>query len=230
MEYTESQKREALEWADNNDMAYDCCAHSRVLAHFLRLAESELAEARRENATWKECFTVFAVDNGTLNLTTIDADKMVKTLAELSALRAENEALKKMVVGGGFDEGVWRHRAEAALAEALTHKEVWSNQFKKVCDERDSALAANAENARLATLNGQEVVRLTAENKWRDEAMTKAGREAGVYVATIAALRAENAALLAKIEKMEGALEQLSRYSGDEAPNWVRMVAKNGMQ
>ena len=45
-------------------------------------------------------------------------------------------------------------KAERELAEALTHKEVWSNQFKKVCEDRDSALAslAKAKEASLAAM------------------------------------------------------------------------------
>lgn len=141
---------------------------------------------------------------------------------EAETLRAENtrllstlESCRAELAGAKADALDWQNRAsgysdmadrarkaEAALAEARTHKEVWSNQFKKVCDDRDearreladslarekltegerdearAALAERdksyyercdrvaelvAENARLATLNGQEVVRLTAE-------------------------------------------------------------------
>lgn len=32
-----------------------------------------------------------------------------------------------------------------------------------------------------------------------------------------------------EVEALREALEQLSRYSGDEAPNWVRMIARNAI-
>lgn len=112
--------------------------------------------------------------------------------------------------------------AEAALAEARKEWELamelkhpaldtyYFGLFKEARRERDEAReqvvsfleqlrearAANAENARLATLNGQEVVRLTGRVKYLSENR----------VADNERLLTENAALLAKIEKMEGAI------------------------
>lgn len=119
MTYTEEDKRKALEWADMRDRPGEFpCADTeplKVLAHFLRLAESDLADLK---GLWEEpmkcghlggnsqpsdegpevcivCHELSAL-RAERDKTESDARSMIALKDEAyAALRAENEALKQ---------------------------------------------------------------------------------------------------------------------------------------
>lgn len=159
--------KEALAWAEGKTMSAKSDyieVHAMVLASeitrllsTLEACRAELAAVRADAKTRVEaaenCSGQWLRDR---NLAIKQRDKAE---AQLSHFTGEKPPI--------FIHAGDHCPAEAALAEAYKAKAyneaANTEHINAVYRERDSARAANAENARLATLNGQEVVRLTAE-------------------------------------------------------------------
>lgn len=148
MTYTEDQKREALACVENGASkdflcALDECGCPSVLAHFLRLAESELAEANHIKDTYAERIKEWEQRAHSLTRATNPQDFFrifTDYRDSLSALRAENEALKARLSGAVVHDELQVeeiNRAQASekaaeakltrLAEALRTHEHWTN-------------------------------------------------------------------------------------------------------